>query len=300
MTTDTLTSRATARKKPSLYTKWEKEIKAFFRHTIGLVGLGGVAFILLVALCAPLLAEPVGGYGIYEERLMAPTAAHPFGTDDMGRDLFSQVVWGTRASIKVAIISVITAMVIGVPVGLASGYFKGMVDTLGVGLIEIFLTIPMLPLIIIVTAVSDMQSIDMVAVIIGLFSWPTIARITRASTLTVSTMQYIEAARCLGIRTRNIIFKHILVNASTPVFINLTVVMATSIITESAISFLGLGDPKTFSWGKILHNAHASGAFASAWWYSLFPSLAIILFVISFNFLSMGIRDALNPKITRS
>jgi len=217
----------------------------------------------------------------------------------MGRDLFSQVVWGTRASFKVAILAMLTATVVGVPIGLISGYFKGTVDTLCVGLIEIFLTIPMLPLIIIIAAVTKTQSINTVAFIIGIFSWPTIARITRASTLKVSSMQYIEAARCLGIRTSKIIFKHILVNASTPVLINLTVVMATSIITESAISFLGLGDPSTFSWGKILHNAHKSGAFASAWWYSFFPSAAIVLFVISFNFLSMGIRDALNPKITR-
>lgn len=286
-------------RKPGLYAKWEKEIKAFLRNPLGLIGLGGVTFILLIAIMAPLLAEPVGRYGIFEERLMAPSAAHIFGTDDMGRDLFSQVVWGTRASIKVAILAMITATAFGVPIGLISGYFKGTVDTICVALIEIFLTIPMLPLIIIITAVTKTQSINTVAFIIGIFSWPTIARITRASTLKVSSMQYIEAARCLGIRTSKIIFKHILINASTPVLINLTVVMATSIITESAISFLGLGDPSTFSWGKILHNAHKSGAFASAWWYSFFPSVAIVLFVISFNFLSMGIRDALNPKITR-
>lgn len=286
--------------RPSLFSKWEKEIKAFFRHPIGVIGLAGVTFVLLVAICAPVIAEPVGGYGIFEERLTGPSASHPFGTDDMGRDLFSQVVWGTRASIKVAILSVLTATVIGVPIGLTSGYFQGLVDTIGMSLVEIFLTIPMLPLIIIVTAVSNVTSINTVAVIIGIFSWPTIARITRSSTLQVSSMQYIEAARCLGIRTGPIIFKHILVNASTPVLINLTIVMATSIITESAISFLGLGDPTTFSWGKILHNAHASGAFASAWWFSLFPSVAIVWFVISFNFLSMGIRDALNPKITRA
>jgi peptide/nickel transport system permease protein len=299
MTLESTTKARQATRKPGLYTKWEKELQAFSRHPIGLIGLGGVLFILLVALVAPLLATPVRAYGIFEERLLPPSAAHLFGTDDMGRELFSQVVWGTRASIKVAVISVATAMMIGVPIGLLSGYFKGVVDTLGMGLIEIFLTIPMLPLIIIVTAVANTQSINTVALIIGVFSWPSIARITRASTLKVSNMQYIEAARCLGIRPVDVIFKHILVNASTPVLINLTVVMATSIITESAISFLGLGDPSTFSWGKILHNAHKSGAFASAWWYSLFPSLAIILFVISFNFLSMGIRDALNPKITR-
>ncbi|MCU0522253.1 MAG: ABC transporter permease, partial [Anaerolineae bacterium] len=203
--------------RPSLFSKWEKEIKAFFRHPIGIIGLAGVTAVLLIAVCAPLIAAPVGGYGIFEERLKAPSPVRLFGTDDMGRDLFSQVVWGTRASIKVAILSVLTATVIGVPIGLFSGYFHGVADTIGMGLIEIFLTIPMLPLIIIVTAVSNTTSINTVAVIIGIFSWPSIARITRASTLQVSSMQYIEAARCLGIRTGPIIFKHILVNASTPV-----------------------------------------------------------------------------------
>ncbi|SKC76145.1 ABC transporter permease [Maledivibacter halophilus] len=279
--------------------RWEKEIKIFLNHKLGMLGLGGVVFLILIALLAPIISEPVSGYGNYEDKLLAPSANHWFGTDDMGLDLFSQVIWGTRASIKVGLIAVFVAMIIGIPIGLMSGYFGGIYETLGMGLTEVFLTIPMLPLMIITAAVSESTTINTVALIIGIFSWPSIARITRSSTLRVCGMQYIEAAKSLGLKTRSIIFKHILINASTPVFVNLTIVMATSIITESAISFLGLGDPLAYSWGKILHNAYLSGAFSTAWWYSLFPSIGIMLFVISFNFLSMGVRDALNPKISR-
>ena len=279
--------------------RWGKEIKAFVHHRLGMIGLFGVLLIFLVALLAPVIAEPVSGYGDYQDKLLPPSSRHPFGTDDMGLSLFSQVVWGTRSSIKVAIISVSLALIIGVPIGLISGYFGGIFDTIGMGITDIALTIPTLPLMIIIAAVAESTSINTVAFIIGIFSWPDIARITKSSTLRVCGMQYIEAAKSLGIRTRSIIGKHILINASTPIFINLTIVMASSIISESSISFLGLGDPLTHSWGKILHNAYQSGAFGSAWWFSLFPSLAIIFFVISFNFLSMGVRDALNPKISR-
>lgn len=279
--------------------RWEKEIKLFLRHPLGMIGFFGVLLLILIAVLAPLIVEPVAGYGAYEDKLLSPAAKHLFGTDDMGLDLFSQVIWGTRSSIKVGVIAVLVAMAIGIPIGLFSGYYQGIYDTIGMGITEVFLTIPMLPLMIITAAVTKSSSINTVALIIGIFSWPSIARITRASTLKVCGMQYIEAAKSLGIKTRSIIFKHIFINASTPIFVNLTIVMATSIITESSISFLGLGDPLTYSWGKILHNAYKSGAFQSAWWYSLFPSIAIMLFVISFNFLSMGIRDALNPKISR-
>lgn len=284
---------------PRAEKKWEKEIQIFFKHKLGKIGLVGVVILILVALFAPLIAEPVSGYGELEDKLLAPSIEHFFGTDDMGLDLFSQVVWGTRSSIRVGIIAVLIASLIGVPIGLVSGYYRGIFDTLGMGLTEVFLTIPMLPLMIITAAVLERTTINTVALIIGVFSWPSIARITRSATLKVCGMQYIEAAKSLGIKTRNILFKHILINASTPIFVNLTIIMATSIITESAISFLGLGDPLAYSWGRILNNAHLSGAFGTAWWYSLFPSLGIMFFVISFNFLSMGIRDALNPRISR-
>ncbi len=285
--------------KKNINKRYEKELKAFFRNKLGMIGLCGVLFLILVAIFAPFIAENVSGYGNYQDKLLPPSAAHPMGTDDMALDLFAQVVWGTRASIKVGVISVLVAALIGVPIGLLSGFYGKWVDTLGMGITDVFLTIPMLPLMIIATAMLEKTSINTIAVIIGLFAWPSIARITRSSTMRCCGLQYIEAAKCLGIKDRRILFKHILVNVSTPVFVNLTVVMASSIVSESAISFLGLGDPPTHSWGKILHNAYISGAFSTAWWYSLFPSLGIMLFVISFNFLSIGIRDALNPKISR-
>lgn len=276
--------------------KWRKTSEAFLKHKLGIIGLIGVIMVFMVAIFAPYIAEPVEGYGKVEDILLPPSSQHIFGTDSMGLDIFSQVVWGARSSLKVGFIAVAVAILIGVPIGLLSGYYKGVISTIGMGVTDIFLTIPILPLMIIIAAVVG-SGINKVAIIIGLFSWPSLARIARAATLEVSNMQYIEAAKSLGIRTWRILLKHVLVNASAPILVNLTIIMATSIITESGLSFLGLGDPLTWSWGKILQNAHRSGAFVSAWWFSLFPSLAIMFFVISFNFLGMGIREALNPKL---
>lgn len=271
-------------------------VRTFFRHRLGTIGFVGVIIVLLVGIFAPFIAEKVSGYGDIENILQPPSADHIFGTDDMGLDIFSQVIWGTRTSIKVGFLAVLISSIIGVPIGLASGYFKGRMDTIGMGLADIFLTLPVLPLMIIMAAVlgSDIKNI---ALVIGLFSWPTLARITRAATLEVVSKQYIDAARALGVRNKRILMRHVLPNSSGPILVNITIVMATAILSEAGLSFLGLGDPLTWSWGKILENAHQSGSFVTAWWYSLFPSLAIMFFVISFNFFGMGIREAFNPKL---
>ena len=271
-------------------------IRSFFRNKLGVIGLIGVIIIILVALLAPYIVEPVSGYGDFENILNPPSQAHPFGTDDMGLDIFSQVIWGTRTSLQVGFLTVLIALVIGVPIGLISGYFDNFLATIGMGLTDVFLTLPVLPLMIIMAAVigSDIKNI---ALVIGLFSWPKLARITRASTLSVRNMEYITAAEGLGASNFKILYKHVLPNVSAPILVNMTIIIATAILSEAGLSFLGLGDPLTWSWGKILENAHQSGAFLSAWWYSLFPSLAIMFFVVSFNFIGMGIREALNPKL---
>jgi len=276
--------------------KWLRIGQAFIEHRLGVIGLIGVIVVFLVAIFAPYIVAPVSGYGEVENILNSPSSEHIFGTDALGLDLFSQVIWGTRVSLQVGFLVILIASFIGIPIGLFSGYYGGWVSTLGMGLTNIFLTLPLLPLMIIVAAVLG-SNINNVALIIGLFSWPQIARITRSAAAEVTGMQYIEAAKSLGIRENRIIFHHVLVNASAPILVNLTIVIATAIISESALSFLGLGDPLTWSWGKILHNAHTSGAFISSWWFSLFPSLAIMFFVVSFNFLGMGIREALNPRL---
>lgn len=274
----------------------KKIIKTFFKHKLGVIGLIGVILIVVVAIFAPYIAEPVSGYGDYSSVLRPPSSEHPFGTDDMGLDIFSQVIWGTRTSLQVGFLTVLIALVIGVPMGLISGYFDGIISSLAMGLTDVFLTLPVLPLMIIMAAVigSDIKNI---ALVIGLFSWPKLARITRASTLSVRNMEYINAAEGLGASNFKIMTKHVLPNVSAPILVNMTIIIATAILSEAGLSFLGLGDPLTWSWGKILENAHQSGAFLSAWWYSLFPSLAIMFFVISFNFIGMGMREALNPKL---
>lgn len=274
----------------------KKIIKTFFKHKLGVIGLLGVILIVVVAVFAPYIAEPVSGYGDYSNVLRPPSEEHLFGTDDMGLDIYSQVIWGTRTSLQVGFLTVLIALVIGVPIGLISGYFDGFISSLAMGLTDVFLTLPVLPLMIIMAAVigSDIKNI---ALVIGLFSWPKLARITRASTLSVRNMEYINAAEVLGASNFKIMTKHVLPNVSGPILVNMTIIIATAILSEAGLSFLGLGDPLTWSWGKILENAHQSGSFLSAWWYSLFPSLAIMFFVISFNFIGMGIREALNPKL---
>lgn len=269
---------------------------SFSRNRLGLAGLIGVAAFLLVGMAAPLLAAYPKGYGA--DLCAKPSLAHPFGTDGLGLDILSQVVWGARTSIYVSFVAVSLAFVIGVPAGLVSGYFKGRIGGLIDTLIDVFLTLPILPLIIVITAVIG-SSIGNVAFVIGLFSWPTLARVTRNATLRVSEMQFVEAARCLGIKRYAILFKHILIVVIGPILVNLTLVMATSVLSEAGLSFLGLGDPSTWSWGTIIKKAWDSGAVIDTpnpywWWFA--PSLAIILYVVCFNLLGNAINDALNPK----
>jgi peptide/nickel transport system permease protein len=270
-------------------------IKHFRRNRLGKIGLVGVLFLVFIALFAPIISAYPEGYGTMEDLLQPPSATYWFGTDSLGLSIFDQVIWGTRTSLYVGFVSAFISVLIGVPIGLMSGYYGGRVSTIGMGLTDIFLTLPILPLMIILAAVLG-TGVSNIAIIIGLFSWPFIARVTRAETLSISEKQFIEAAKAIGTREYKILFKHILLNASPPILVNMTIIMATAVISEAGLSFLGLGDPSSWSWGRILQNAHASGAIIQAWWFSLFPSVSIMVLVLSFNFLGVGINEALNPK----
>jgi peptide/nickel transport system permease protein len=269
---------------------------AFARNRLGLLGLAGVAAFIVLGILAPLFAAYPKGYGT--ELYLNPSLAHPFGTDGLGLDILSQIIWGARTSIYVSFIAVLLAFAIGVPAGLVSGYFKGWLGGTIDTLIDVFLTLPILPLIIVIAAIIG-SSIGNVAVVIGLFSWPSLARVTRNATLRVSEMQFVEAARCLGVKKPAILFKHILIVIIGPILVNLTLIMATSVLSESGLSFLGLGDPNTWSWGTIIKKAWDSGAVIDTpnpWWWWSSPSVAIILYVVCFNLLGNAINDALNPK----
>lgn len=273
-------------------------IKHFRKNLLGMVGMFGVLFLVILALIAPVISDFPEGYGDMANMLQPPSSEYWFGTDSLGLSIFDQVIWGTRVSLYVGIISATIALVIGVPIGLLSGYFGGRISTIGMGMTDIFLTLPILPLMIIMAAVIG-TGVSNIALIIGLLSWPAIARVTRAETIAIIEKQYIEAAKAIGTPEYKIIFRHVLLNASPPILVNLTIIIGVSVISEAGLSFLGLGDPSSWSWGTILQNAHSTGVIINAWWHSLFPSVGIIILVLSFNFLGMGINEALNPKLRK-
>ena len=270
--------------------------QAFIRDKRAVAGAIGVLIIVILGVFAPLIAPFQKGYT--SDILLPPSSLHYLGTDKLGLDVFSEIIWGARTSIYISLLAVAVAACIGIPLGLISGYFKGKIGALIDSIIEIFLTIPQLALMIVTAAILG-SSISNVAVIIGVFAWPPLARVCRNATLKVAEMPYIEAARCVGISNRSILFRHILINIVGSILVNLTLTMASAVLSESSMSFLGLGDPNTWSWGLMLRQAWNAGsvlATPNPWWWWLFPSLFIMLYVVSFNLLGNGINDALNPK----
>lgn len=268
----------------------------FLHNRNGMIGLMGVLLIVLIGLLGPCFLAKPEGYTV--DILQQPSSAHWLGTDNLGLDIFSELVWGARTSLYVSLLAMAIAGGIGVPIGLLCGYSKGWIQELIDAFIDIFMTLPMLPLMIIMAAVMG-TSITNVALILGIFSWPQLARVTKNSTLKIKQMQYIEAAACLGLPRRRILFKHILLNASGPVLVNMTLVMASAVLTEASLSFLGLGDPTTWSWGTMLKRAWAQNAVISSpnpWWWWLTPSVCIVLYVVCFNLLGTALNDCLNPN----
>lgn len=261
-----------------------------------MIGMIGVLLILLIGLVGPMLIAKPDGYT--QDILQAPSALHWLGTDNIGLDIFAELVWGARTSLYVSVMAMLIAGVIGIPVGLLCGYNTGWLREVIDGFIDIFMTLPMLPLMIIIAAVMG-TSITNVAIILGIFSWPQLARVTKNSTMKIREMQYIEACTCLGLSKPRILFKHILINATGPVFVNMTLVMASAVLTEASLSFLGLGDPTTWSWGTMLKRAWGQNAVISSpnpWWWWLLPSLCIVVYVVCFNLLGTAINDSLSPK----
>ena len=277
-----------------------KKRKGFFyyfvRNKNGMIGFAGVLLIVVIGMAGTMVIPKPEGYT--SDILMAPSAAHWLGTDNLGLDIFAELVCGAQTSLYVSILAMLIAGAIGIPLGLVCGYANGWLRECIDGMIDIFMTLPMLPLMIIVAAIMG-TSITNVALILGVFSWPQLARVTKNSTLKIREMQYIEAAACLGIPPGRILYRHVLINASGPVLVNMTLVMASAVLTEASLSFLGLGDPTTWSWGTILKQAWSQNAVISSpnpWWWWLIPSLCIVVYVVCFNLFGTALNDCLNPK----
>ena len=259
---------------------------------------GTVVLVLFIAsLLAPLISpydpSAINAYAV----LSPPSLDHWFGTDELGRDVLSRVLYGARVSLKVGFVAVGIAVSIGTVVGLVSGYFSGLVDTTLMRVIDVMLCFPAFFLILAIITFLE-PSIWYIMMVIGLTGWMGVARLVRAETLSIREMDYILAARCIGCSNSRIIFRHILPNAVSPVLVSATLGIAGAILTESALSFLGIGvQPPTPSWGNILTSGKDYIEFA--WWLSLFPGLAILITVLSYNLLGEGIRDALDPRVKK-
>jgi peptide/nickel transport system permease protein len=227
---------------------------------------------------------------------LGPNTEFWFGADDLGRDLFVRVLYGARTSLKIAILATGIELCIGVFLGMLAGFRRGWVDTVVSRLIDLVLSIPLL-LLGISLGIAVGASENLVILLIAFFGWPYIARIVRGQTLSLREAQFVEAAHSLGASSMWIMFKEILPNLVAPIIVYATLIIPTNIVAESALSFLGVGvQEPTASWGKMLSNSSQLIAFGSAWWYMVYPGLALFLTVLGFNLLGDGLRDALDPK----
>jgi peptide/nickel transport system permease protein len=266
----------------------------FKQNRLAIVGFAVIVTLAVCAVLAPWLCPRDPLVQNLVERLQAPSAAHWMGTDDLGRDVFSRLMVGTRVSLSVGFVAVGISLAIGVTLGLCAGFFGGKFDTAVMRWVDIMLSIPTIFLILAVLAFLG-PNIYNVMVIIGLTSWPGLTRLVRGECLSVREREYIQAARIAGISNPRILFVHLLPNVVAPILVSATLGVGGAILTESALSFLGLGvQPPDPSWGNIL--SIGRDYLHIAWWLSLFPTLAILGTVLAFNLLGEGLRDVLDPR----
>ncbi len=263
-------------------------------------GASIIALMAIVAVFAPYVAtqDPLEMDLSADARLQAPSLEHFFGTDSLGRDVFSRMVYGTRISLSVGFIAVFISLVIGISLGGLSGYYGGWVDGVIMRLVEVMYCFPTFFLIMMVITFLGPNIVN-VMIVIGLTSWAGLCRLVRAEFLTLRERDFVYSARVQGVPNGRIIFRHILPNAMAPVYVSATLSVGGAILVESALSFLGLGvQIPTPSWGNIL--TAGKNYIDYAWWLTLFPGLAILVTVLSFNLIGEGLREVLDPKLRES
>ena len=267
----------------------------FLKNKIAVAGSFVVLALFAVSLLAPWIA-PYDPSAIDLKLVLAPpSAAHPFGTDQLGRDVLSRMIWGSRISLKVGFVATGIAMLIGTILGALSGYYGRWVDAVIMRFVDIMLCFPTFFLILAVIAILE-PSIWNIMIVIGLTGWMGITRLVRADFISLKERDFVAAARVIGAGDLRIIFAHILPNAMASVLVATTLGVAGAILTESALSFLGIGvQPPTPSWGNIL--TAGKDSIDIAWWLSLYPGLAILITVLGYNLLGEGIRDSLDPRL---
>lgn len=263
-----------------------------------MAGLAILAFFVLVAILAPILipADALDVTKAEGDRFGSPTLSYPLGTDDSGRSMLVLLAYGTRISLTVGLAATIVAMLIGTSVGIMAGHFRGPASHALVGVTDWFLVIPFLPLAIVLATVLGPSTLNLI-IVIGITSWAGTARLIRAQTLSIEGRPYLERARALGAGNWHQMTRHVLPNVFPLVLANTTLTVAIVILSETTLSFLGLGDPLAPSWGALLDRAFSSGAVSrGAWWFVLPPGICVVLVVLAFTLIGRAMERILDPR----
>ena len=273
-------------------------MNAIIKNPLALAGLMIIAIISFMAIFAPLITPFDPDAINVKSILLSPSSAHWMGTDGLGRDVYSRMLFGARISLLVGIVAVGIATVIGIVLGAISGFYRGWVDTVIMRLVDVMLSIPTFFLILAVIAFLT-PSIWNIMIVIGLTSWMGVTRLVRAEFLSLRNREFVLASQTLGATDRRLIFKQLLPNSLTPIIVSSVLGIASAVLVESGLSFLGLGvQAPQASWGNILTDGKEYIEFA--WWLSLFPGLAILITVMGYNLLGEGLRDALDPRTSNN
>ena len=267
----------------------------FFHNKLAMIGSAFLLFFVILAIFAPLIAPYDPLANDYSAILSAPTKSHPFGTDNLGRDILSRIIFGSRISLRVSLVSVAIATAAGVLLGVIAGFFGGIVDIVISRILEVMFSFPEVLLALLIMSILG-ASLNNIMIAIGIVYTPIFARITRGAVLTIKDSLYVEAATTMGVKKRVIIVRHILPNILSPVIVQVTLSLAFAILSEAALSFLGIGvKPDVPSWGMMLN--YGKTWIELAWWVGVFPGIAIALTVLGFNVLGDGLRDVLDPRL---
>jgi peptide/nickel transport system permease protein len=269
---------------------WER----FRRHRLALVGLAVIVVLGTLALLAPVIAPYEPNKTDLSAMLEGPSLAHPMGTDELGRDLFTRILFGGRVSLAVGFLAVALSVTIGTAVGALAGYHGGWLDNALMRVVDFMLCLPTIFVLILLATLFGTNPLTIVLVIGGL-RWMSTSRLVRGSFLALREREFVEAARCLGAGPGRIMFRHVLPNSAGPIIVAATLGVAAAILTESSLSYLGLGiQPPMASWGNMLRNAQTQ--MVRAPWTAIFPGLMIFLTVLAMNYVGDGLRDALDPR----
>ncbi|MET0233566.1 MAG: ABC transporter permease [Kibdelosporangium sp.] len=266
--------------------------RAFRREPLGMIALVVLGLLIFTAIAAPLLATYPSGYG--DSVLAPPSGLHWFGTDSLGLDVYAEVVWGAQQSLLVAGAASVLAILVGALLAVTGAYFPKF-DVFVSVIVDLTLSLPILPLMILVAALVG-PSTTTIIVVIAVFSWPEVTRVVRSQALSVVRLPYVDAARLMTTSPVWIITRHVIPAVTPLILVSVVLTASRAVLSAAGLAFLGLGDPTTWSWGRILYEAQQAGAMSTAWWLPLFPSLAIFLLVLAATLLSTAYNDARNPR----